>query len=116
MPTRSLDRSNRADAERALADRVGNVGKRTLHILQPALDDAELVHVFDQPFRTGVAADDARPSFGERHAAPRPSRGAGQADVDERALARNRAPPADRLVARAGPREPALHMPPSPLA
>src|SRR5262249_3266445 len=102
MPTRSFDRSLRP-AEGVSADRFSNVGKGTLHILQLALDDAQLVDVLDQPLRARVAADDARPPFADRHLAPRSPARARQPDVDERPLARDRAPVADRLlVGRAG--------------
>src|SRR5262245_55926097 len=101
MPTRSLDRSLR-DAEGVSADRFSNVGKGTLHILQLALDDAELVHVLDEPLRARVAADDSRPAFADRHLAPRTAGRTRQTHVDERPLAADRTPVADGvLVGRA---------------
>src|SRR5262249_56177727 len=99
MPTRSLDRDGAGSAERVLPNQLGNVRVVTLDVLQPGFDLTHLVHVFDESFRAGVAADHPLPALGERDLAPLAARRAGQLHVDERAGAIDRAPLADAVAA-----------------
>src|SRR5215475_9422285 len=101
MPIRRLARDgpglDSGAAERVRPNHLGNVRVLTLDLLELRLHLAQLVDVLDQALGTGVAADHALPALGQRQLAPRPTRRAGELDVDERARAVDRAPLAHRL-------------------
>src|SRR5262245_31740979 len=109
MPTRKRPRGFVAGsddggaAEGCRANQFSSVWVGILHSLEILFHHEHLVDVFEQSFWAGVAADHALPSGSERHLAPGPAFAVGQAHVDERSLAVNRAPLARRvLLGRAG--------------
>src|SRR5215831_15212381 len=99
MPIRSSDRGL-SPAEGAAANHFRHVRISTFRLLNTILQDPHLVHVFDQAFRAGVAADDAFPTFRDRHLAPWPAFGCGQLHVNKGALAVALAPVANRVLVR----------------
>src|SRR5262245_18316005 len=84
--------------EGVFADHFRNIGISTFHFLHLRFHYPHFIGVLEQPLRARVAADDAFPALGERNLAPRPTLGAGQHHIDERAPAGNRAPAARRLL------------------
>src|SRR3981189_762591 len=97
MPTRSSDRGL-DPTEGFGANHFSHVRIRTLRLLEPGFHHPHLVDVLDQPFRAGIAADDAFPARLYGNLAPWPSLRFGQLHVDESALAIAAAPAADRVV------------------
>src|SRR6266550_3615179 len=85
--------------EGVFSNHLANVWIDTPPLLHLCLHHFHLVDVFEQSLWAGVAADHAIPAFPERHFAPGPSLGAGNADIDERPLAIYRTPAADRMFA-----------------
>src|SRR5215467_8384133 len=96
MPTRSCERSLTRTllvaAEPFFANHVGNIRIGIFGFLDSRFDDFHFVQVFDQPLRAGVVDDDALPAVRERNLAPRPTLAFEQLNVDEAALAIDRAP------------------------
>src|SRR5262245_350520 len=108
MPMRSAARGFAAGsgdgpgAEGCRANHFSSVWVGILHGLEVLLHHQHLVDVLEQSLRAGVAADYALPAGGNRYFAPGAALAVGQAYVDERALAVDRAPLARRvLVGRA---------------
>src|SRR5215510_2537478 len=104
MPTRRRSRGFAGGsgvggaAEGCRANHFSSVWVGILHGLKVLLHHEHLVDVLEQSLRAGIAADHALPAGGERYLAPRAAFAVGQAHVDERSLAVDRAPLARRVL------------------
>src|SRR5690606_25041703 len=104
MPIRSLARSARSGfcpstSEGLFANHFANIGKFTALLLHLGFHRPHLVGVLHQALGAGVAADDALPTFFNRHLTPRPPLGTVELHVDAGTLAVHRTPAADSRLA-----------------
>src|ERR1039457_3716183 len=99
MPTRIADRSLGGSGDAAegfFANHVRNVGIGIFRFLDSSLDHFHFVQVFDQSLGAGVIHNHAFPALRNRNLAPLAAISPGQLHVDKAALARHRAPVANR--------------------